>query len=70
MKVTSCVPVKSESLINIGDTYIVVSIGESEDEEKEINQSQQENELNNKEINENFTLNLKVYSGQLKIGPW
>jgi len=82
MKVINCEPLKSDSLINIGDTYIVVSIGEFDvpndinKDNNTIGSSNKENENDNENLNvnkcvtdNNFSLRLKIYSGQLKIEP-
>ena len=76
MKVINCEPLKSDSLINIGDTYIVVSIGETDDINKDSNTigssnniNENENDVNKCVTDNNFSLRLKIYSGQLKIEP-
>jgi len=75
MKVINSVPLKSDSLINIGDSYIVVSLGEAEPEMKENSSNNKGNtndnsqELNRCITDNNYSLHLKIYSGQLKIEP-
>lgn len=80
MKVINYTPLKPDSLINIGDSYIVVSIGDEEnndDEEYNNKAKSPRNNSNNENSNElnrcvtdnKLDLHLKIYSGQLKIEP-
>lgn len=81
MKVNNFIPLKSDSLINIGDSYIVVSIGDDEVNENNKNNSntnspqhcnsnnENSNEINRCITDNNYSLHLKIYSGQLKIEP-
>lgn len=76
MKVINFTPLKPDSLINIGDSYIVVSIGEEEDNDSnnKNNNNSNSNNNNSNELNRCVTdnkldLHLKIYSGQLKIEP-
>lgn len=79
MKVINCEPLKSDSLINIGDTYIVVSIGEVDGDlnkdsntigsSSNVNENDENLNVNKCITDNNFSLRLKIYSGQLKIEP-
>lgn len=78
MKVINFIHLKSDSLINIGDSYIVVSIGDEDNQDndqknKQISpqktNSQDSNNFNRCVTDNNYSLHLKIYSGQLKIEP-
>lgn len=87
MKVINYIHLKSDSLINIGDSYIVVSIGDEDANENESTNknntfksvksvspkknitSETSNEFNRCITDNNYSLHLKIYSGQLKIEP-
>lgn len=66
MKIKNSYQLFTDSLINIGDTYIVVSIGEEETN----NSNNDNNEDRNTCItNVSMNLNLKIFSGTFKFNP-
>lgn len=65
MKIKDKYQLLSDSLINIGDAYIVVSIGD-----EDINTSNDYNEERNTCVTTiSMNLNLKIYSGTIKFDP-
>ena len=64
IKLTNDIKLKDNFLINIGETYIVFSLNQNEND-TEINNSNLENE-NNELENDKNTINIKVFSGDEK----
>ena len=75
MRVVSSVSLKTDSLINIGDSYIVVSLGDdcNSKDETDFNSNSNNDKINVGSgrcvTDSNYSLHLKIYSGQLKIEP-
>lgn len=63
MRITSKFELINNSLVNIGDSYIVITIGEEQ------SQLDTEGTPKQKLNNNNQTLNLKIFSGQTVFDP-
>lgn len=69
MKISNFAFLKTDSLINIGDSYIVVYLGEDTGEDTIKENVKDDKEMIKCITDSNYSLQLKIYSGNLKIEP-
>ena len=66
IKIQEWTELKNNLLLNIGDNYIVFSLGDEEDEEKEIGKEKEEssniNNIKNENLENDICLNVKIFS--------